>query len=141
MKVRGTTESGDLIVPSGEGDGTGRAITADEWTPGDGPIVGRAWEETDETGVDEVTVAVGLETGKVVEPAVADRADRIDDLEGENARLRAELDRKDARIADLESQVADLRARNEALEARLAGLDDRVAQLESGGTAPASADD
>jgi hypothetical protein len=46
-KVRGPVERGDVVVPSGENDGTARAVDPDEWTPRDRPIVGQAWGSDD----------------------------------------------------------------------------------------------
>jgi hypothetical protein len=96
--VRGPVEVGDVVVPSGEADGVGRAITPAEFTPEDGPVVGQAWDASDGDGVAEVTVAVGLETGGAL-AAVVERqqrtidaqAARIDDLEGRLAALEAQL--------------------------------------------------
>jgi len=105
VRVRGTVEEGDLIVPSGENDGTARAIPAERFTPGDGPLVGRAWEGTDEDGVDEVIVAVGLETGEALEPALRHQRERVDELESAVEDLRRENRDLRARIADLETAV------------------------------------
>lgn len=147
VKVRGAVTEGDLVVPSGEADGTARAIAPDEWRPGDGPIVGRAWEGTDGAGLDQVTVAVGLETGAALESAFAQQADRLATLDSENDRLRAELDEKDEQIETLtdevetlQAEVERLREQNQDLADHVAGLDDRLASLE-GETTPASADD
>jgi len=98
VNVRGTVEAGDLIVPSGEDDGTGQAIVPAAYRPGDGPIVGRAWEGTNKDGVREVTVAVGIEPGDVLAATVEQQADRIDDLEAENAELRQRLSAVESRI-------------------------------------------
>ena len=155
VKVRGTVETGDLIVPSGEADGTGRAVPADAWTPGDGPVVGRAWDATDVEAVDRVTVAVGLETGAELEATVDHHGERIAALDRANDRLRGALERRDERITDLASEVEALRAENERLRStnedltdrlrgmadHLAGLDDRLASLERGGASTACADD
>jgi len=80
-KVRGPVEEGDLVVPSGEGDGTGRAIPPEEWTPDGRAIVGRAWEGADGDGVSRVTVAVGIDDDAVVETALSAQRERIDELE------------------------------------------------------------
>jgi len=125
VKVRGTVEEGDVIVPSGEHDGTGRAIPAAEWTPRDGAVVGRAWEGADEEAVDRVTVAVGVESGEALEPAFENlteelelKDDRITDLKAETERLREELSQRDDRIDDLEARTEQLDSRLRALEAR-----------------------
>ena len=97
-KVRGPVEEGDLVVPSGEADGTGRAVTPVEFRPGDGPVVGRAWESDDAERVSEVIVAVGLETGNAFGRVLAEQQTAIEDLERRNDEL---VDR----IAALEAQV------------------------------------
>jgi hypothetical protein len=109
VKVRGPVDAGDLVVPAGEHDGTARAVAPDDYDPGEGPVVGRAWEATDEAGVEAVTVAVGLETGQAVDAALASQRDRIADLETENAALREET-------AHLREETAHLRERLTALE-------------------------
>jgi len=81
VRVRGSVDEGDVVVAAGEGEAT--AVEA--WSPGDGPIVGRAWAGSDHDGVELVTVAVGLETGEVLSSVVDEQADRIDALE---SRLR-----------------------------------------------------
>jgi len=139
VTVRGTVEAGDLIVPSGEHDGTARAIAPEDWTPAEGSVVGRAWGSTSAEDIDQVLVAVGLETGEAVQSGA-----RTEEIE----RLRDQIDRKDDRIDGLASEVERLRAENErlqsanqSLQTQLNGLEDRLARLESGGTTPASADD
>lgn len=98
VRVRGPVETGDLIVPSGEGDGTGDAIAPGAYRPGDGPLVGRAWEGDTDGGVSEVTVAVGLETGEALAEPLARHRKRIDELEAENEELRE-------RVAGIEREV------------------------------------
>lgn len=108
VKVRGPVEEGDLVVPTGEDDGIGLAIASTEFRPGDGPIVGRAWESDDTEGVTQVTVAVGLETGEVLAPILVNQQETIQNLE-------AEADRKDERIKFLEQRLG-------ALEDHVAGF-------------------
>jgi len=80
VAVHGPVDGGDLVVPSGDHDGTGRAFAPEDYRPGDGPIVGRAWEESDEEGLTEVTVAVGLETGEALEAALTAQQETITEL-------------------------------------------------------------
>lgn len=117
VKVRGPVDEGDLVVPSGADDGTGRAIVPSEWRPGDGPIVGRAWESDSIDGVSEVTVAVG-----------------IDDPSTLGERLAAHRERIDEQAA----HITELEAENEALRERLAEIEAHVGLASEG---PAAADD
>jgi len=103
------------IVPSGEGDGTGRAVDPDEWTPDDEQIVGRAWESTDDDdaeSLERVTVAVGVDGPEPLRGTVERQRERIDALTGTVAQLREENEA--------------LRERNAALESRLAAVEDRL---------------
>jgi len=64
IKVKGAVKAGDFIVPSGENDGVGIAVSPDELAAGDvSRIAGRAWESSDEIGVKRVECAVGLRAG------------------------------------------------------------------------------
>jgi hypothetical protein len=148
VSVRGPVEAGDLIVPSGEEDGTGRAVSPGDWTPDADPVVGRAWEGSDEDGVSQVTVAVGIEPTGHVTAALEGQGERLDELARENERLRAALDAKDERIDRLESELATVeaaaeRTREESAELRgaLSGLAERVSALEGERSVPAPADD
>jgi uncharacterized coiled-coil protein SlyX len=137
VKVRGPIEEGDLIVPSGEHDGTGRAMAPAAFRPGDGPIVGRAWESDSSEGVSEVTVAVGLEAGDALEAAMARQGARLDDLETENAQLRDALNAKADHIEDLTDEVDQVRAENDRLRDRLAAVEDYLGLETTADPAPA----
>jgi hypothetical protein len=104
-KVRGRVESGDLVVPSGDADGTARAVEPDGLTPGEAPLVGRAWETDPGEGVSEVTVAVGVDDPTLVGERVADNRERIRALEAENDRLRRENERLCDRVDEIEAHV------------------------------------
>lgn len=103
VNVRGPVHPGDVVVPSGQYDGTAHAVPPETYTPDDGPIVGRAWEADSDDAVTEVTVAVGLETGEALGATVARQQDTIDELETENDHLRERLDAVEDRLASLES--------------------------------------
>ena len=124
VKVRGSVDAGDLLVPSGEHDGTARAVAPADYRPSDGPLVGRAWEASESDAIERVTVAVGIESGDVLGPALDAQHE---ELQAENERLRAQLDAKDDRIAALESETEQLRE-------RLATLEERVTTIDCGGT-------
>jgi uncharacterized coiled-coil protein SlyX len=121
VAVHGPICDGAIIVPSGDHDGTGRAIAPEDYRLGDGPLVGRAWESSDEDGLTEVIVAVGLETGEALDAALA-----------------AQQETTDEQRETIEEQQATI----ESLRERLAALEDRVSAVEAGrGTEPATADD
>jgi len=94
VRVRGPVAAGDLIVPSGLEDGTGIAVPAEQITAEQfAQAVGQAWDSSEEEGVKEVLVAVGLLHH---DPTVAQ-------MTGEVAALRAENAEQDARLAALEA--------------------------------------
>mgnify|MGYP006279290493 FL=1 len=95
VRVRGTVEPGDVIVPSGENDGTAVAVSPAEWNP-DTSIVGQAWEGDDDSGISEVTVAVGIGDEDVL-------ASAVEELQAENAALRERVDDLESRLCDLEA--------------------------------------
>lgn len=67
IKVRGSVQAGDYIIPSGLNDGTGIAVAPQDLTPSQcGQIVGRAWESSDEVEVKRVNAAVGLDNSSAV---------------------------------------------------------------------------
>lgn len=117
VQVQGQVDGGDLIVPSGNDDGTGRAVAPADYRPEDGPIVGRAWEPTEEEGPSEVTVAVGLETGKALEPAIDS--------------LGNDLVQKEERIEELAANTDTLREENRRLQEANEQLRSRIARLEA----------
>ncbi|HKC24363.1 MAG TPA: hypothetical protein VKF32_06455 [Thermoanaerobaculia bacterium] len=61
VRVRGDVHAGDLILPSGEEDGSGAAIAPDKIDPEEfQEIVGQAWNDAPGRGLHEVRIAVGL---------------------------------------------------------------------------------
>lgn len=148
VKICGTVEEGNIVVPSGENDGVGRAIEPSAYRPGDGPIVGRAWENDDSAGITEVTVAVGLETGEALAPAFADQQETIEELDVEIDALRDEVTDLEAEVEHTVDRIVDLETENQRkdtrindLKQRLAALEDLVAGLASDYGAAAPADD
>jgi hypothetical protein len=105
VTVRGSVTAGDLVVPSGDGDGTARAVAPADWEPSTGPLVGQAWEGTDDEAVSEVTVAVGVDDPTLLGDRLAAHRDAIDDLETENARLREENEALRERLATVEAHI------------------------------------
>ncbi len=86
LKVRGPVHAGDYIVPSGNNDGTGvavseSAIIAEQWAL----IAGQAWESSDQPGVKRVNALVGASPAQGVFARVAKllrvQAEKTDQLE------------------------------------------------------------
>jgi hypothetical protein len=103
-KVRGSVEVGDLIVASGENDGTGIAVSPSEYRRSThGPIAGQAWSAKESSKVGEVTVAVGLGRSGAVAERMEDQRDRIDELEAENQAMRKRQQKIKKRLAALEA--------------------------------------
>jgi hypothetical protein len=93
VRVEGEVRSGDYIVPSGRGDGIGRAVPPAELTPVQyGAVIGRALQTRSEKGVKTVTTLVGLP---------------------QNGLWNTAMEAKDARIAQLEGRLAALEARSD----------------------------
>lgn len=88
VRLSGTAEVGDLIVASGQDDGTARAVAPAQYRPGEhGPIAGRAWSAKSSSGSGTVTVAVGLDqSGALVEQLQRQRS-RIQE---QNEQLRSQ---------------------------------------------------
>ena len=99
VRVRGAVKSGDYILASEKGDGTGVAMAAEAIAPSAmRRIVGRAWEASGEAGMKTVNTAVGLDQTGLAAPA-------LERLEQENRELRAKLSALEARLNRLESAL------------------------------------
>jgi hypothetical protein len=93
VKVRGSVQAGDYIVPSGRGDGTGLAVPPAEITAEQAAqVVGRALEDAQGRVVSQVTTLVGLPHGEILETVLEGRDARIGDLEARVARLEATIE-------------------------------------------------
>jgi hypothetical protein len=100
VKVRGSVEAGDLLMPSGLGDGTAVAVSGDEMSAAQfRQVFGQAWEGSGDSGVKRIRAAVGLLQH---DPSVAR-------LEAENRALRGEN-------AEMREAIGALRERVEVLE-------------------------
>ena len=78
VRVRGRAAVGDLIVASGQHDGTARAVHVSDWNPQrHGPIAGRASSDKTTAGVGTVTASVGgPQTAALVQRLQARRPER-----------------------------------------------------------------
>jgi hypothetical protein len=110
-KVRGSVDRGDLIVASGQDDGTARAVSPGEYRRADhGPIAGQAWSSKSAEGIGEVTVAVGLGRSGAV-------AERLDEERKRNQDQQSTIDKQSERIDRLEKRLAALEAEASAAPA------------------------
>jgi len=61
VRVRGPVRAGDLIVPSGQDDGIGVAVSAGQATAAEVAMaVGTAWESSDQVGIKLINTGLGL---------------------------------------------------------------------------------
>jgi hypothetical protein len=97
VRLQGTAQAGDLIIASGDNDGTARAISSTDYHPSShGPIAGQAWSSKSAEGIGEVTVAVGLSSSSMAAQKLETQRQRNDSQE--------------ERIAELEDRLAALEA-------------------------------
>ena len=144
VKVRGPVRAGDYILPSGQDDGVGVAISPARITAAElGRVVGQAWETAEDAGVKRVNAALGLpltvrtQQARMVE---SERRNgelqvRVRELETRNAELLGATRKAAQRLEQIEGQNARLRARLEQVEAatgtRMARLEDALKTLEA----------
>ncbi|RAP36160.1 hypothetical protein DID80_05515, partial [Candidatus Marinamargulisbacteria bacterium SCGC AAA071-K20] len=108
VKVRGKVNKGDYIVPSGDGDGAGIAISPSDLTFNNiDKIVGKAWESSDEEALKLVRASVGFPFAK---QATYSRQTKVRlavaSLKQENTNLKESLSKK---IVDREKQIKRLK--------------------------------
>lgn len=108
VRVLGPVSVGDWIVPSGRSDGTAVAVAPEAMRLADhAQVIGRAWASATGTGINKVTVAVGLDrAGALVEQLQRQQA-QIEALR----RMQRE---QDARFQAQQAQIDALRARLDA---------------------------
>jgi len=93
VRVEGAVHSGDYIVPSGRGDGIGRAVSPAQLTPVHyDAVVGRALQSHSEMGIKTVTILVGLPQDGLWIAAMAAKDACIARLEGRLAALEAKTE-------------------------------------------------
>lgn len=77
VKVQGPVRSGDYIVPSGQNDGVGVAVSPGNLTSAHcARIVGRAWEASEEDGIKLINTVVGLNSSTQAVKELSLRKDR-----------------------------------------------------------------
>jgi len=125
VKVQGKVKSGDFILASEKGDGTGIALATSE-IPVESMhrVVGRAWESNFSEDLKEVNTVVGLDQTSLLIPA-------LQRLEEKNRQLVAENEA-------LNKKFAELLTRDEAREARLARLEQNLGETDKAALVPVS---
>ena len=100
VKVRGPASVGDLIVASGQDDGTARAVAPETYRRAKhGPIAGQAWSTKKTKKAEAVSAVVGLGQGDMVTERLQSQQREIETLRSRVQDLEALEDR----LAQLES--------------------------------------
>jgi hypothetical protein len=109
VKVRGRAAPGDVLVPSGLGDGTAVALAPERVGASDlGRVIGTAWSAAEGDGVQLVDTLVGVGVERAASAA-------LERLERE---LRARDEVLERELGSRDQQILRLTARLEALERR-----------------------
>ncbi|MBL7943810.1 MAG: hypothetical protein JNM00_13640, partial [Flavobacteriales bacterium] len=91
VKVRGTVESGDYIVASGNNDGTAIAVNEEDLTLDMiSQILGRSWESSANEKLKFVNVVVGVK-GNELQSILKKQQERIDNMESKMASFMEEF--------------------------------------------------
>ncbi|MGI0134026.1 MAG: hypothetical protein ACREBW_03600, partial [Candidatus Micrarchaeaceae archaeon] len=107
VKVHGPVHEGDFIVASGLNDGFGIAIPPGEMTPRQfTTVLGRAWDNGENTVQNVVNVAIGLSARDMSE-IVSRQQTEIDSLQRESGAENASLTSMNARLATLSMALAE----------------------------------
>ncbi|MEM6327468.1 MAG: hypothetical protein AAF791_10155, partial [Bacteroidota bacterium] len=91
VRVTGTANVGDLLVASGQDDGTARAVAPEAYRPeADGPVAGRVLA-LPEAG--RAVALVGVDEAAALRAVVSAQAAQLDAQQDQLTALRADLDR------------------------------------------------
>ncbi len=83
VHILGKVRAGDYILPSGNNNGFGKAVSASDMKPSDyANIVGMAWSSSNNNVYSIINVAIGLNTGDISK-VVAKQIDEIKALKGQ----------------------------------------------------------
>lgn len=94
VQLTGIAKVGDLIVASGQDDGTARAVSPEQYRASEhGPIAGRAWSAKPTSGPGTVTVAVGLDQSGALAEQLRQQRQTI---RKQNAKLQSQEEKIDA---------------------------------------------
>ncbi len=98
--VEGKARVGDYIIPSGNNDGMGKAISSEDLTiehiPG---ILGRAWSDSENDHLSYINVAVGLNRNDIATVAMKQEK-QLKELQGELISMRASIQDQLLRITE-----------------------------------------
>jgi hypothetical protein len=117
VKVKGVVRKGDFIVPSGNDDGHGVAVSPDAITADQlASVVGVAWGEGGRPGrLGLVNVAIGLRPVEVTR-VIGKQQAKLTAAADEIAALRAELGTVQASLAELQDVTAEIGALRAAMK-------------------------
>jgi hypothetical protein len=110
VRVKGAVNAGDFIIPSGQNDGTGIAVSPEAISPEQfDVVVGQAWESSKETEVKLIRTAVGLvhrdpTVGRLI-ATNHQQAKRLAVLEAKLNAIEARLTRQNPSSQTLASRV------------------------------------
>ena len=101
VRVHGSVNVGDLLVASGRGNGSARAVSPHVYDPAeDGAVIGRAWEASP-GGERRVNTVIGVDQPAALRSIVARQQAQI-----------AKLEKKVNRIDKLRAELSELKAKN-----------------------------
>lgn len=131
--VLGRVREGDFIIPSGQQDGTAKAIDPERISIEDfDKVIGVAWGSgNDEYPVNLVNVALGLRPVEVAK-VVRRQQHEVAKLVTENTRLRADITQMQQTLVGVEGQLAqleELKSMTEQLQVALEAIGDKGLQL------------
>jgi hypothetical protein len=100
VRVRGPVTAGDLLLPSGTGDGTAVAVSSAEINAEQfRQVFDQAWEKSDDSGAKRIRASVGL---LQPDPTVVRLNEENKALRDTNAEIQAAMTELRARVAALE---------------------------------------
>ena len=114
VRVHGPVSAGDLLVASGDDDGTARPVSPGNWRArAHGPVLGQAWAAVQSEGIERVIAAVGVGSGaglralaiRAQQPLMEQQAELI---ERQRERILAQavrLDRLEQRFQIIEAAL------------------------------------
>ncbi len=118
VRVIGEVKKGDYIIPTGDHDGSGRAVSPDKVTIDQlSKVVGVSWADSDLEGPKYVKIIVGLRTNAYTK-AMQDQQSEIESLRSEVAELKADL----KNYASLNDKVDKLLAKMEGKQQGIAHI-------------------
>ncbi|MEM8712621.1 MAG: hypothetical protein AAGG01_16850, partial [Planctomycetota bacterium] len=100
VRMRGRVRAGDLVLPSGRGDGTAVAVAPSDLAPARlGDVIGRAWGDATPAGdeVHRVVCAVGLERDRIAALALGAVQTEVEDLRASMETILTRLEALEAR--------------------------------------------